>query len=93
MNANSSGYSTHVALFLVVNGREIELGQVGPQHCVVRHAEAFPPSQGEIVMIVDGNESRVPVSLPSGASLGSRRVPYTQLSASAVTSIHVSATR
>ncbi|HEY2411559.1 MAG TPA: hypothetical protein VGI40_04925 [Pirellulaceae bacterium] len=81
MTDNSSGYSTHVELFLILNGRQIELGQVGSEHCTLRHPEDFPPSQGEIVTIVDGDETRIPVFFPNGASAASRRVSYVLLAA------------
>jgi len=59
MTANSSSYSTHVELYLVLNDRHLELGQVGSEHFTLRYPEAFPPSRAEIVTIVDGDETRV----------------------------------
>jgi hypothetical protein len=76
MTANSSSYSTHVELYLVLNDRQLELGQVGSEHFTLRHPKNFPPSRAEIVTIVDGEETRTPVLLPTGASATNRRIPY-----------------
>lgn len=79
MTANSSGYSTHVELYLVFNDRRLELGQVGSEHFTLRHPENLPPSRAEIVTIVDGEETRTSVFLPAGASAANRRIPYQSL--------------
>jgi hypothetical protein len=76
MTAHSSSYSADVDMFLVLDDRKLSLGQLGPAHCVLEEATAFPPGQGEIVLIVDGGESRLPVFFPEGASATSCRVSY-----------------
>lgn len=85
MTNNSSGYSTHVELYLVVNGRRLELGQVGSEHCTLRHPEDIPPSRAEIVTIVDGEETKTSVFLPDGASATSRRIPHQSLTSASAT--------
>jgi len=92
MTDNSSGFSTHVELFLVVNGRQMELGQVGSEHCTIRNPEDLPPSHAEIVTIVDGDETRIPVLLPNGASAASRRISYTQIATESAAVPHTVAT-
>ena len=84
MTANSSSYSSHVELYLVLNDRQLELGQVGSEHFTLRHPENFPPSRAEIVIIVDGDETRIPVLLPTGASATNRRIPYQSLAGTPV---------
>jgi hypothetical protein len=79
MTANSSGYSTHVELYLIVNNRRLELGQVGSEHFTLRRPEDILPSRAEIVTIVDGDETRISVFLPAGASSANRRIPYQSL--------------
>ncbi|HZN34637.1 MAG TPA: hypothetical protein VFB80_12505 [Pirellulaceae bacterium] len=76
MTANSAGYSAHVEMFLILNGQQFDLGQIGPEHCIVRNPAEVPPSPGEIVLIVDGNETRLQVYLPHGISSSSRKVAY-----------------
>ena len=80
---NSAAYSAQVDMYLILNGRQFDLGQMGPQHCIVRDPAKTPPSSGVIVLTVDGNETRLPVFLPNGISASSRRVAYEQVSPAA----------
>jgi len=79
MDANSSSYSAQVDMFLVLNGHKHPLGQLGPAHCIVEHPTSLPPQSGEIVLIIDGHESRLSVYLPSGISPTDSRVAYQSL--------------
>lgn len=76
MTANSAGYSAQVEMYLIVHGRKLEIGQLGPAHCIVRKPVPVLPGVGEIVVIVDGSESRTPVDLPDGIAADVRRVAY-----------------
>ncbi len=76
MIAASTGFSTNMAGFLVVAGRRVAQGQLGPAHCIVRELLSIGPSEAEIVMITDGRESRLPVYLPDGISPDQNRVTY-----------------
>jgi hypothetical protein len=76
MTANSSGYSAQVEMFLILDDQKLPLGQLGPAHCILEQPTEFPPRSGEIVLIIDGSESRLPVNLPQGASPVSCRVSY-----------------
>lgn len=64
----SLGYSADVRLFLIVNGRTIKLGQLGPDFIVLSDPQELPAGEAEITMSVDGRESRWPVLLIHGAN-------------------------
>ena len=66
-------------MFLVLKGQKLPLGQLGPAHCIVEHPTSLPPQAGEIVLIIDGQESRLPVYLPTGVSPTDSRVAYQSL--------------
>lgn len=76
MTANSSSYSAHVEMYLLLDDQTLPLGQLGPAHCILDQPAQFPPRQGEIVLNIDGSESRLPVYLPDGASPATCRVSY-----------------
>ena len=79
MITSSGGYSSHVELFLNIADKRLRLGQVGPEYCILREAAEFPPCEAEILILVDGEKSRVPVHLPRGIEPTSRTVPYVEL--------------
>ena len=81
MKVDSAGYSANVEMYLVLADRQLELAQLGPEHCILRNSESFPSTSGEIVLIVDGHETRVPAYFSEGATSESRRVPYIRISA------------
>ena len=76
MLTTTGGYSANVEMYLQVRGQQLPLGQVGPAHCVLREAAQFGPTTGEIVILVDGQETRVSAFFPDGASAADRRVSY-----------------
>jgi hypothetical protein len=77
MTANSSGYSARVEIHLILNGESLNVGQLGPEHCMLREPREFPPSPAEIVLIVDDEETRLPVFLKNGGTATDRCIPYT----------------
>jgi hypothetical protein len=79
MISESSSYSAHVDMFLVLDDHKLPLGQLGPAHCILEQEREFPPGDAEIVLIIDGRESRMPVYLPNGISPGQTRVAYQAL--------------
>jgi hypothetical protein len=79
MTANSTGYSSQVEIALILGGQSIALAQLGPAHCILREPFDFPPADGEIVLQVDGNVTRLQVRLDQGGSIENARVPYTRL--------------
>ena len=65
-NATDNGYSADVRIHLNVNGYVLRVGQLGPDFVILRDPPNHPPSKGEIVLSIDGEESRWIVHLPNG---------------------------
>src|SRR5436305_1648990 len=76
MTHDSSSYSASVDMFLLLDNQKLPLGQLGPAHCILEQNASFPPGHGEIVVVVDGHESRLSVYLPDGISNGQDRIAY-----------------
>jgi hypothetical protein len=76
MIAQVNGYSSDLEAFLCVATSRLPLAELGPDYCVVRGATELPPSDGEIVLMIDGEESRIPIVLPNGVIAAQSRVPY-----------------
>lgn len=53
---------------LLLEDRELEIAQLGPDFLILRQPAQLPPATAEIVLQVDGSERRWPVRLPHGAS-------------------------
>ncbi len=68
MNAPSEtvGYSADVRMQLNVNGFVLPIAQLGPDFIILRDRAAHPPAEAEIVLSIDGEESRWNVHLPDG---------------------------
>ena len=79
MTQETSSYSAHVDMFLILDDHKLSLGQLGPAHCILEQEGDFPPGDAEIVLIIDGHESRIPVYLPNGISPDQQRVAYQPL--------------
>jgi hypothetical protein len=82
MIAARTGFSTELVGYLQVAGRRVPLGQLGPAHCIVRESLSAPPGNAEILVTVDGQESRLPVFLPEGITPNQTRVAYHALNSS-----------
>jgi hypothetical protein len=76
MIANSTGYSTELEGFLCVGSQRLALHELGPDYCVVRSSLPAPPSQAEILLSIDGQESRFTVMLPDGIAPPQTKVSY-----------------
>lgn len=63
-------------MYLVLDNHKLPLGQLGPAHCILEQDASFLPRDGEIVLVVDGNETRLPVFLPDGITPNQPRVTY-----------------
>jgi hypothetical protein len=79
MIAQGNGYSTDLEGFLCVGSERFPLAELGPDFCIVRRSVSLPPSKGEIVLLIDGSESRIAVSLPDGAAVDRPRITYANL--------------
>jgi hypothetical protein len=62
-----NGYSSKVALTLLIDGIELSLAQVGSSRFVVRdECRPIPPCDAEIVIEVNGSAERYKIFLPNG---------------------------
>jgi hypothetical protein len=70
--STKTGYSADVRLHLAISGRVIDLAQVAPEFLIINRPLDLPPCQGEVVVTVDGVESRRRASLMDGISKSSK---------------------
>jgi hypothetical protein len=74
-----NGYSSRVALTLVIDGVDLALSQVGSRRFVVRDkCEPLPPCNAEIVIEVNGSAESYKVFLPAGLPGHDQWVEYTE---------------
>ena len=73
INASKLGYSSDVRMELNVNGFVLPIGQLGPDFIILRASTDHPPAEAEIVMWIDGDESRWNIQLPDGISTDKSR--------------------
>ena len=69
-----TGHSADVKMHLLIEGRTLSVGQLGPDFLILDTAIDHPPTSGRLFVAVDGNEREWDVHLPKGISAGSRRV-------------------
>lgn len=67
-------YSANVQLHLEVDGRTVDLAQIGPDDVIANDPIDLPPCEADVVMHVDGEERRWRVSLVNGMSRDNRVV-------------------
>lgn len=67
------GYSADVQMELCVNGFVLSIGQLGPDFLILEETADHPPSDAEITLSIDGDESRWTVILPDGIIAGKPR--------------------
>lgn len=58
---------------LCLNGHVLSIGQLGPDFIFLDETPAHPPSEAEISLSIDGEESRWTVHLPDGIVAGRSR--------------------
>lgn len=58
---------------LCLNGTVLAVSHLGPDFLILGEAVDYPPTQAEMIMSVDGHQSRWPVQLPAGVSTASRQ--------------------
>jgi hypothetical protein len=66
-------HSASVRMELCLNGWVLRISHLGPDYLILKEPVDHPPAQAEIVMSIDGDQSRWPVQLPAGVSAASRR--------------------
>jgi hypothetical protein len=69
------GHSAEVQMRLLVNGFSFPIAHMGPNYLRLRNGVEQPPVSGEVILVVDGHESRWSVFLPEGLHSGQERVP------------------
>ncbi len=75
---HQDGYSADVEGFLVVDGQRFPLAKTnGQTFYLAESCELAPGTQGELLIIIDGNSRSKLVSLPGGISVGQTVVSYT----------------
>jgi hypothetical protein len=67
--SRAPGHSADVRIHLLVNGSVLSVAQLGPRFIILRNPVDHPPCDAEIVMSIDGEESRWGVYLPDGLSV------------------------
>jgi hypothetical protein len=73
MNADAQNHSADVRMELRLNGSVLKISQLGPDFLMLAQPVDHPPAHAEIVMSIDGKQSRWAVRLPAGLSAASRR--------------------
>jgi hypothetical protein len=66
-------HSARVRMELRVNGSVLTISHLGPDYLILAQPVNHPPAEAEIIMSVDGSQSRWHVQLPDGVSRASRR--------------------
>ncbi len=68
-----NGHSAEVRIDLILNGRTLSVGQLGPDFLVLDQPAEQPAGTADILMRVDGREQRWTVRLPEGLCLARRK--------------------
>jgi len=64
---------------LRLGGQVIPVAQMGPDFLILKEPASSSARQGTILLVVDGVHEEIPVSLPSGLSPMSNRVPIAEI--------------
>jgi hypothetical protein len=67
-------HSADVEMHLLLNGASFAISHMGPDYLRLRESVEHPPATGEVVLVIDGQESRWQVYFPQGIS-GQGRIP------------------
>jgi hypothetical protein len=70
------GYSAQVEIYLQVNGTRLAASCVGPDSITLREPRQLPPTQAQVVIVIDGHEKVHDVFLFEGQSGDSRQVRF-----------------
>lgn len=74
-----AGHSANVRINLLFKGSTFTISHLGPDYIRLQDAIELAPCDGQIVMVIDGHESRWPVHLPAGVHPGSERIPVEKI--------------
>lgn len=73
----NGGYSAHVEGFLVLDGRRIRVAKTNGETITLAEACELPPgTEGDLLIIIDGDADSKRIELPDGVALGQRAVRY-----------------
>ena len=73
VNHEKLAHSADVKMYLSVNGHIMSIGHLGPDYLILDNPIDHPPTDAEICMSVDGQESRWRVNLVDGLSANQAR--------------------
>ena len=76
MIAPAKSLSTDVDGWVIVEGVRHPLWQIGPERLMLRQSIDLSPRPAEVLLSIDGAESRMRVYLPEGSSVSSLFIPY-----------------
>lgn len=66
-------------MHLSINGHLLKIGQLGPEFVIIENPIDHPPGEAEILMSVDGADSRWRVRLTNGIAAGEPRAGISEL--------------
>jgi hypothetical protein len=69
------GHSAEVQMHLVLNGPTLPISHLGPNYLRLKEPAELAPCDAQIVLVIDGHESRWPVHLPEGLQRDHGRIP------------------
>lgn len=73
---HATRYSSRVTILLLIAGVELDFAQISNGTLHIRDSQDIDESEGELVIKVDGNETRQRIFLPTGISKNSRQVAF-----------------
>jgi hypothetical protein len=68
-------------MILRIGGQELPVAQMGPDFLILKEPATGPAGQGVVTLTVDGISEEIPVNLPQGISLDSRRITIAEVEA------------
>jgi hypothetical protein len=73
----NDGYSAQVDMYLVIDGDRVGVAQVGPGWFILEDDRAIPPeTDAELVIAIDGRETKRRIFLHEGAIRQGTEVAY-----------------
>lgn len=73
IHREKASHSADVRMHLSVNGHILSIGHLGPDYVILDNPIDHPPSDAEVSLSVDGNETRWQVKLVDGLSASQTR--------------------
>ena len=71
------GYSAEVEIYLLIDGRRLDVAQIAGDTLVLRDQQVIPPeTSATLVIKIDGHEEREQIFLQAGAESSEELVPF-----------------